>query len=159
ILIEGDLESEALEKALKKIMRRHEILRTTLDWLPGGDIPVQLILENPLLPYRKVDLSDHSSEDFEFAFDQLLREETRPFDLKRGLLVRFCLGLLSASKQVLLITLHALCADSRSLRILFGEISRYYAAELVGQELSDEPAQYLQFSEWQNELLEEESVE
>src|SRR5262249_6174615 len=52
-----------------------------------------------------------------------------------------------------------LCGDSLTLKNMFKEISRFYAAELEGQELLDEPVQYLQFSEWQNELLEEESEE
>jgi len=159
ILIEGDLNSELLEEALKKIMQKHEVLRTALDWIPGLDTPIQLILERPPLPFRKVDLVDRESERLELAVGDLCREESRPFDLKRGLLARFCLGRLSESRQVLLISLHALCADGRTLRNLFREIGRFYAAELEGEELSNEVAQYLQFSEWQNELLEEESAE
>ncbi|HEX2522853.1 MAG TPA: AMP-binding protein, partial [Terriglobia bacterium] len=54
-----------------------------------------------------------------------------------------------------MISLHALCADSWTLRNLFREVSRFYAAELEGQELPEEAVQYLQFSEWQHELLEE----
>jgi amino acid adenylation domain-containing protein len=157
ILIEGELESRALEESLKKIMRKHEILRTTLDWLSGQDMPIQFTIENPSLPLRKVDLSHEKPEDLEAEVAGLLKEESRPFDLKRGLLARFCLGRLSARKQVLLITLHSLCADSRTLKNLFKETTRYYAAELERVEISDEPAQYLQFSEWQNELLEGEN--
>jgi amino acid adenylation domain-containing protein len=159
ILIEGDIESGALEEALKKILRKHEILRTTLDWIPGLETPFQLILENPPLPYRRVDLNEKESGDIETVMGALFREESRPFELKRGLLARFCLSQLSASRQVLLISLHALCADGWTLRNLFKEITGFYAAELEGKELIDEPVQYLQFSEWQNELLEEKSDE
>jgi non-ribosomal peptide synthetase component F len=155
ILIEGDVESEALEEALRKIMRKHEILRTTLDWLPGLNTPIQLILEAPPLPLRKANLSDKKPEELELAVSALLKEEARPFDLKRGILVRFCLSRLSASRQVLLVSLHSMCGDSWTLKNFFKQISRHYAAELAGQEAPDAPAQYLQFSEWQNELLEE----
>jgi amino acid adenylation domain-containing protein len=159
IRIEGRLKSAALAEALKKIMQKHQILRTTLDWFPTLKTPIQIILENPPLPYRRIDLSDQKTEGFELVVGNLCREESRPFDLKRDLLVRFCLGRLSASKHVILISLHPLCADSWTLRNLFKEISRFYAAELEGEELSDEPVQYLQFAEWQNALLEEETVE
>jgi NRPS condensation-like uncharacterized protein len=159
ILIEGDLDSEILEEALKKVMWKHEILRTTLDWFPGLETPIQLILESSSLPLRREDLSDKMREGLEIAVDSLLKEESRPFDLKRSLLARFCLGRLSASRHVLVISLHALCADSRTLRNLFEEISRFYAAELDGRGLPGEAAQYLQFSEWQNELLEMERGE
>jgi len=159
ILIEGDIESWALEESLKKVLRKHEILRTTLDWFPGLETPIQLILENPPLPYRSVGFSEKKPEDIETFVADLLQEESRPFDLKRSLLVRFCLSRLSASRQVLLISLHALCADGWTLRNLFKEIIGFYVAELKGKELPDEPVQYLQFSEWQNELLEEKSDE
>ena len=159
VLIEGDIESRALDEALKKIIRKHEILRTTLDWLPGLDTPIQMILEDSGPPCRKIDLSDRSGEERDGALEDLFREEARPFDLKRGLLVRCCLVRLSASRHVLVISLHSLCADSWTLRNLFREVSRFYAAELEGRELSEEPVQYLQFSEWQNELLEERDEE
>jgi hypothetical protein len=156
ILIEGDLNSEALEEALKKIVQRHEILRTTLDWFPGLETPIQIILESLSLPLRQEDLSEVMTEEYELSVDKLLNEEARPFDLKGGLLARFCLTRLSASSHVLLISLHTLCGDSWTLKNLFSEIGRFYVEALEGKESSDEPPQYLQFSEWQNELLEEE---
>src|SRR5688572_30367866 len=155
VLIEGDIGSRALDEALKKIRRKHEILRTALDWLPGLDTPIQMILEDSGLPCRKIDLSDRSGEERDGALEELLREEARPFELKRGQLMRCCLVRLSASRHILVISLHALCADSWTLRNLFREVSRFYAAELEGQELPEEAVQYLQFSEWQHELLEE----
>ena len=155
VLIEGDLESRALDEALKKIRRKHEILRTALDWFPGLDTPIQMILEDSGAPCRKIDLSDRSGEESDGALEELLREEARPFELKRGQLMRCCLVRLSASRHILVISLHALCADSWTLRNLFREVSRFYAAELEGQELLEEAVQYLQFSEWQHELLEE----
>src|SRR5262249_1775699 len=116
ILIEGDLESEALEAALKKVTGKHEIRRTVLEWFPGLDSPIQLILENPPLAYRRVDLGDQTPERLDVALDDLFKEEAHPFDLKRGLLSRFCLAKLPGARQVLLISLHALCADSQTLK-------------------------------------------
>ena len=159
ILIGGDLKSKALESALRKMTRRYEILRTTLDWFPGVETPLQIVLENQPFSCRRVDLADLRPASVELAVGDLLKEESRPFDLKRGLLARFCLARLSTSRHVLLISLHALCADSWTLRNLFREIARFYAAELEGRELSDDPVQYLQFSEWQNGLLEEKTEE
>jgi len=159
ILIEGDLDSKALEEALKKIVRKHEILRTTLDWIPGQSTPIQVILKNPSLPWRTVDLSDRKPKSLDIVVDDLFREEARPFELKRGLLLRYCLGRLSRSKQVLLVSLHSLLADSWTLKNLFKEIRRFYAAEVEGRETPDDPVQYLQFSEWQNELLNENKEE
>ena len=159
ILIEGKLDSKALEESLKKIVQKHEILRTGLDWFSGLDAPIQFIIESPPLPYREEDLTDKQPGEMEVAIDNLLREESRPFDLRRSPLARFRLSRLSEAKYVLLISLHALSADSLTLKNLFKEVSRFYSAEIAGNELSYETAQYLQFSEWQNELIEEEKEE
>jgi amino acid adenylation domain-containing protein/FkbM family methyltransferase len=159
ILIEGELESGGLESALKKIVRKHEILRTTLGHAPGFETPVQVILENIPLPYRKVDLRGEQSGDAEIVLSRFFREETRHLDLNHNPLARFCLCQLSESKHVLLVSLSSLCADSQTLRNLFKEISRHYAAELEGKELSEKALPYLHFSEWLNELLEEQEGE
>jgi non-ribosomal peptide synthetase component F len=67
---------------------------------------------------------------------------------------------LSDNQHILLITLPALCADSWTLKNLVKEISQTYQAYFKGENLSDEePVQYIQFSEWQNELLEDEYAE
>src|SRR5262245_15160628 len=85
VLIEGDLETEALEEALKKIIRKHDALRATFASFPGLDAPIQFITENAPLPNRKVDLSGQEPGSIEIALDQLFKEEARHFDLKRGL--------------------------------------------------------------------------
>ena len=58
----------------------------------------------------------------------------------------------------MLITLPSLCADGWSLKNLVKEVSYIYGACLRNEELEDELVQYIQFSEWCNELLEDEDV-
>ncbi|HKX31469.1 MAG TPA: amino acid adenylation domain-containing protein [Blastocatellia bacterium] len=152
ILIEGSLDAGAFGRALNKIVEQHEILRTSLDWFPGLDTPIQIVVENQPPLYREVDLRGREPE---AALAELLEAEARPFTLKRGQLGRYCLARVGASKWVFLICLHALCADSRTLQNLFKKISRSYLAELEGEEPAEEPVQYLQFSEWQHEMLKE----
>ena len=42
VLLEGTLHPENLQKALSKIVERHEILRTTYRCLPGMAVPLQV---------------------------------------------------------------------------------------------------------------------
>ena len=72
--------------------------------------------------------------------------------------VRFSLLSLADNQHILIITLPSLYADSWTLNNLVKEISLSYALCLQDQDFSDEPVQYLQFSEWQNELLAEEDA-
>ena len=57
-----------------------------------------------------------------------------------------------------MITVPALCADTQSLRNLVEQVSLRYAA-LRGERAddADEVVQYAQFSQWQNDLLEDEN--
>jgi amino acid adenylation domain-containing protein/FkbM family methyltransferase len=48
----------------------------------------------------------------------------------------------------------AMLADGRTMQNLVAELARCYEAECLNRELEDEPVQYVQFSEWQHEMLE-----
>jgi hypothetical protein len=114
LLIEGNVNHEALSRALRELIARHEILRTSFRALSGMSLPVQVISENADLHDRNFELSD--------------------------------------DKRILTITQPALCADADSLIQLAGKLARYYAACAASDEISDEPVQYVDYSEWQHEL-------
>ncbi|MBO0798082.1 MAG: amino acid adenylation domain-containing protein, partial [Blastocatellia bacterium] len=59
----------------------------------------------------------------------------------------------------MLITLPSLCADACTLGNLAHEIGQFYAASYDTGLAPDEPVQYVQFSEWQNTLLERDDAE
>src|SRR5215213_1720862 len=146
VWLEGELRLEVLEAALQQTIERHEILRTTFEQLPGMNAPLQIIGES-VLSLRRIEVT-------ESELHELRREEfSAVFDFVSVPPVRFCLAKLTESKHVLLMTLSALCADARTMHNLAHEIGRHYGALLNSQAASDEPLQYVQFSEWQNELL------
>ncbi|HEX7317497.1 MAG TPA: amino acid adenylation domain-containing protein [Pyrinomonadaceae bacterium] len=151
VRVAGELDRELLREALYRVIRRHEVLRTTFHRPPGIRFPVQSIGEDCQAQWRVVELN---GEGREAEIDRVLEEDgRRPFDFERGPLVRATLMNVSARSHLLLITLPALCADAASLRNLLGEIADAYAA---GPEAAAEPGevvQYLQFSEWQNEVI------
>lgn len=136
VLIEGKLDVSALEEAFRLVIRRHEILRTTFRDLPGMKVPVQLV-----------------AKEVEFHLERRLpdvkSEDAGP--------LRASLEALPGTKQLLHISLPSLCADAWSLRNLVQEIANGYDGRFV--QTDDEVTQYVQFSEWQNELLEAEAVE
>jgi len=160
LLLEGCLRPEVLREALQRVIHRHEILRTTFRSLPGMTIPVQVIADNAPPSWRDVNLRDLSSQEQEAQIATLFREERRrPFDFEQGPLLRLSLLALSADKHILLISLPALCADGWTLKNFVQEIVQSYGACSKGEELSDEPLQYVQFAEWHHELLENEEAE
>ena len=108
----------------------------------------------------KYDLSACDPSRQEAACDRLYREMGEVvFDLSEGPLIRMSLFTLSPDRHRLLINLSSFCADAASLDNLVREISRCYSAVLAGEDLSDEPLQYADASQWQNDLLESADAE
>ena len=160
VIIEGALDVESLRLAVGRVVERHEILRTRFQHLPGSCAPLQAINEDAQPSWRSIDLTKKNAEAQGRIVERIFQEELqRAFDLTRSSLLRVSLLKLSADAHVLIISLHALCADAASLQNLIGEIVRSYGDHLRGVETLGEPTQYLQFSEWQNELLNEEAAE
>ncbi|HWS86561.1 MAG TPA: amino acid adenylation domain-containing protein [Pyrinomonadaceae bacterium] len=161
IQLEGELDADALQQALGQLIARHEILRTAFQRSPGMKLPLQAIAFKgkfawSSLDWRKLDAAGQAAR-----FAELTAEELAAgFDLTMGQLVRAVLVRLDAELHKLVISLPALAADNRTLQNLSDELGRAYAAQSGGSALDDEERmQYLQFSEWQNEVLTDEEAE
>ncbi|MBW4505896.1 MAG: amino acid adenylation domain-containing protein [Scytonematopsis contorta HA4267-MV1] len=163
IRVNGKLEAEVLKAALEQVVTRHEILRTIFHKQPGIKIPIQVITERGKICWNHINLKNLNLREQSAKIEQLFHEQGRlvctaiPAELLSEVL-RSSLITLSDSQSILLLTLPALYADSWTLKNIVRELSHSYNACLRGEELSDEPVQYIQFSEWQNELLEDEEA-
>ena len=81
VRLQGQLDFSALEPALNEVIRRHEVLRTTL--VSEGGIPRQIIADRLELPWTTEDFSrlpEHERESL--ALGRLREEAERPFDLR-----------------------------------------------------------------------------
>jgi amino acid adenylation domain-containing protein len=145
IRVEGPLEVQVLESAVKTVVERHEILRTTFHLAPGIKTPFQVISPVPQFSWRSVELTNQEERIAEY----IAHEREQPFDYFQGPLLRVTLIKQSDTRHLLLVLLPALCADSVTLANLVSELSRAYAASLE----QDEPLQYADYAEWQLELL------
>src|SRR6185369_10968578 len=76
----------------------------------------------------------------------------------RGSLLHATLLSLAGDRHALLISLPALCADSRTLSNIVTHLASAYAACTEGAERPELALQYLQFSEWQHEILSDEEA-
>jgi amino acid adenylation domain-containing protein/thioester reductase-like protein len=157
ILIEGRLKKDVLKLALEQVVNRQDILRTNFIKPPGIKTPMQGISERGYLTIQEVDFSNIEEKEQLNQVPSLLQQQRLiPWNFEQGSLLRVSLINLSANKYILLMTLPAICADSCSIKNLVQEIGLCYDAALQDTELDvEEIVQYLQFSEWQNELLED----
>jgi len=156
IHISGSLNTLSLRLALQNVIKKHEILRTQFHHQPGFKVPLQFVTSDCNASWRNIELSNLDSREQEAKIEAIfLGEGQRDTDV----IVRACLLTLAAQNYILLISLSAMNADTKTLNNLVSEISQAYAACLRGEDCShaeDEVLQYLQFSEWQNQLLEDE---
>ncbi len=159
MLIEGELDRAVLSAALRMVVARQEIFRTTFQCWTGMTIPLQVIGEQSLEAEGCFDLSRTEEQSLDAEVRELLAKlrETN-FDFERGPLFQASLVKLSESTHLLAITLPGLCADAVTLRQLVSEIGLCYAACLRGEEPSGEQIQYADFAEWQNDLCEAEDT-
>jgi len=154
VLIQGTLNAQILESALRQVVERHEILRTTFPTLPGMTLPLQVITESSLPPLHYHDFSGLDPETQKSKIAALADAAMQlPCNFEQGPLLQLDLVMLSTAQHLLLVGLPALCADQTTIKHLVQEISCAYTACLQGEELPDEPLQYVDLAEWQNELF------
>ena len=148
VRIEGELDAALLKAAFGDVVRRHESLRTTFHSPAGLRFPLQVVAEEHVYTSEVLDAESQTAEEI------CVQQRGLPFDFDRGPLVRAVIVSGAVDHTLLIVTASALCADAPTLHLLFDELCVCYKARARSSELNDAPLQYIEFSEWQNELLE-----
>jgi amino acid adenylation domain-containing protein len=155
VLIEGPLDTELLQTALRTVFARHEIFRTIFAGLPGATVPFQVIAASSTSSLQIHDLRSREPRGQEAALESLFQASCKfSSDRDNDQSAHVSLATLSADKHMLFVALSVLCADRATLRILVRELSRCYSACLGGETLADVALQYADVAQWENELLE-----
>ena len=163
VRLTGALNLDALERTLREIVRRHEVLRTSFVTIKGQ--PVQVIrpeahAEEIRLPL--VDLSSLPEELRELEAKRLTQAEAvRPFDLETDSLMRTTVLRLDDELHIAFLTFHHIIFDGWSMGVFVREVAALYNAFSQGQEspLVELPVQYADYAVWQREWLQGEMLE
>lgn len=160
LLLEGPVESGALESALQRLIDRHEILRTRFHRLPGSEWPVQVVMDEGTITCRYLTCETRTADEHEMLVEKLLLEDRGlPFNLGQDLPIRATLGSFTNMQHLLILTLPSLCADAWTLGNLVKELSRLYGACARNQVTGDEVLQYADYAEFQHQLRQEPEAE
>ncbi|HTQ81481.1 MAG TPA: amino acid adenylation domain-containing protein, partial [Thermoanaerobaculia bacterium] len=154
VRLTGQLDRPALAGALTEVVRRHESLRTTFEEVSGTPRQVIAVGEAGALP--SVDLTALTAPERGREERRLrIAEARRPFDLRRGPLLRATLVLLGELEQTLLLTLHHIVSDAWSISLLIGEVSAFYGAIRQARPSPLRPLaiQYPDYAGWQRAWL------
>ncbi len=130
--LRGDLDPEALQRALQTIADRHDALRTTFGD-QGQSAEMQRIAPRVTVELPRIDLSPLPEGERRAQLDRHRREEaSRLFDLERGPLLRACLLRLAPDLHAVILSYHHIAVDGRSLGVLLSELTRLYEADRAG---------------------------
>jgi amino acid adenylation domain-containing protein len=160
VRLAGPLDVDALHRALREVVRRHEVLRTT--FVRPGAAPVQLIHPEIALPLPLTDLSALAPAEREArSRAALAAEASTPFDLEHGPLFRASLLRLGAEEHVLLLTMHHIVSDAQTQGVIDGEVGKLYDAFARGEPspLPELPIQYADYAAWQRGWLTGEALQ
>jgi amino acid adenylation domain-containing protein len=153
--LSGVLDLDALASSVHAVVARHDALRTVFAADSEGQ-PVQRVVASTDCGFKTevVDL-EGEPDAMAAARERVAQEEMRPFDLKRGPLIRVVMLRLAPTEHVIICTLHHIVSDGWSTGVLIREIGGFYAAEIAGTtaQLPDLLVQYADFAAWQNETL------
>ncbi|AEY64767.1 non-ribosomal peptide synthetase [Clostridium sp. BNL1100] len=133
--IKGRLERERFENAVKKLVARHEILRTSFTMVNGE--PVQTVSKDV---YISLEFVDAEKEEI----DEILKGFVKPFDLGRAPLMRATVINTGEGSSLLLLDMHHIIADGISMNILLSELSSLYG----NGTLPELRVQFKDYSEW-----------
>lgn len=140
VMLEGELDKDRIEQVFKKLIARHESLRTSF-YLVNGEA-VQRIQRKVELPfeYREADIGE---------IMDISKEFIKPFDLSEAPLLRVLLVKLPDGRHLLLVDIHHIAADKISSNILIKEMMDLYE----GRSIPKLKAQYKDYTLWQNTYL------
>lgn len=136
VRLRGPLDKERLLEAFRRLIQRHESLRTSFvlqhaDLFQRVSEEVDLFIE--MLSPEQADLDDR------------IKEFVRPFDLEKGPLIRVGLICERPEEYVLVIDMHHIISDGLSQVVLLKELMTLYR----GERLTDLRLQYKDYAEWQ----------
>lgn len=147
--VSGEIDADALKRALDEVVRRHEVLRTRVhagedgghqEVCPAGPVPLAI---------RELDCAAGQSRE-ERAEAFLNEIDATPFDVRELPHLRAFLGRFDKDDAVLVLTTHHTSTDAWSLQVITRDLLDGYGRHAAGNPAGAGPvAQYQEFSRWQ----------
>ncbi|MGI5347751.1 amino acid adenylation domain-containing protein [Streptomyces sp. CA-250714] len=145
--LRGELDPQALTRALEELVRRHDALRSRAV-RRDGEFAVEVLAEVPV----ELPVSDLTGIDSP-GIDQWCQDHARrPFAMDQAPLFRFRLGRAADDRWVLITVLHHAICDGWSMGILWQELQALYNGGSA-QQLPPPAAQFTDYARWEREQL------
>ncbi|WP_281902048.1 non-ribosomal peptide synthetase [Micromonospora humidisoli] len=127
-VLSGPLDIERLRDAVGCVVRRHAILRTTFREHDDGT-PVAMACDESVVDFAVINEAGSPRSTWQEILRRHAHQATwQPFNLDTEPLLRTRVVRLGTDRHGLLLIMHGLVADERSVDIICGEISTFYRA-------------------------------
>ncbi|MGE5339998.1 MAG: amino acid adenylation domain-containing protein, partial [Candidatus Omnitrophota bacterium] len=140
--LEGEYNREKIEEVFRKLIERHESLRTSFHVI--DEEAKQKIHDDVAFHIEFVDLSSQTAPDAQT--EAIITSFIRPFDLSQAPLFRVGIIVLNPTRSVFMIDTHHIVSDGVSQ----GIFNREFLALYQGEELPPLRIQYKDVAEWLN---------
>ncbi|MCP4155664.1 MAG: non-ribosomal peptide synthetase, partial [bacterium] len=162
-ILEGAIDNDSIETIFKRLILRHESLRTSFHLIDNEAF--QKVHENEEitfslehyaagqmereLPGTAFSGESAGCESMEHFKSTIQNTFIRPFDISRAPLLRAGLIKWEEEKHILMVDMHHIVSDGVSMEIMLREFLEYYS----GRTLPGLAVQYKDYAVWQNRLL------
>ncbi len=153
--IQGNLDILRLEESLNQIIKRHEIFRTTIDTVNGE--PVQVVAKKRYVDFTVKDLRPYMESKTEKRAEEIINAEVvRPFDLRRGPLLRATVLRVADDEYIFLTVMHHIITDLHTNDQFADELAAIYNSAINGApvQLPEPGLQYSDYTVWQQDWIE-----
>ncbi|MEM7582123.1 MAG: condensation domain-containing protein, partial [Acidobacteriota bacterium] len=128
--LQGDLDSDALERSWQRVVDRHPAMRTAFAW-DGLEQPMQAVVSDVAVDLVRLDWSSATEEEREVRLENLLREDrVRGHEPDRAPLMRWWLVAFGSGDIRIVWSVHHLILDGWSSPMVLEEVFSVYEAEL-----------------------------
>jgi amino acid adenylation domain-containing protein len=154
VSLKGQLDADALQRAIREIIRRNESLRTCFAQENG--VPHVVISEDVQWSLQRIDLRPAAEEESSELIRYASRLAQEPIEITKAPLLRGHLLITGAESYVLVLTVHHIIFDGWSMGLFVHELEELYRAYATGAipNLPPLTLQYTDFAIWQRQWLE-----
>ncbi|MEI8238186.1 MAG: amino acid adenylation domain-containing protein [Actinomycetota bacterium] len=152
--LRGSLDIAALQRALDRLVDRHDSLRMSFVEHDARPVPVVAsVLSIPIALVEAPGLAE--PERVARVTDRAEAEVGRSFDLSLAPLLRVTIVRFDAHDHAAIFTIHHIVSDGWSIAVFFEELAEFYNAEVRGSpvQLADLPMQFSDYAAWQRSFL------
>ena len=138
VVMQGVLDMHKMNLALKKLVERHELLRTSFCNIDGELL--QKVNKDVEISVEYAELSCPNEDTKQKAFQDFVR----PFSMEQAPLIRVKVVKCSEKENLIFFDMHHIISDGMSMTIVQKELTDLYN----GETLPELKAQYKDYSEW-----------